>query len=77
MSVAEDIVAGRAPERVAGLSINATGAVQRVKDAGGERVEVQKITFAESVDDVARPAAGGTYLAASASDDALAEAPRR
>lgn len=61
--IAEDIVAGRAPATLAGLSINADGKLRKA-DANGDSV-VESITYAESVDDVANPARGGTYLAAS------------
>lgn len=56
-AIAEDIVAGRAPATLAGLSINANGKVRKDN-------QVESITYAESVDDVANPARGGTYLAA-------------
>lgn len=72
-SIAEDIVAGRAPATLAGLSINASGVVKLMNDAQGAYHMVESITKATSVDDVATPAAGGTYLQAS-HDDGLAEA---
>jgi hypothetical protein len=61
-SVAEDIVSGRAPRTLAGLSINATGQAKPGKLPDGDALVVEAITAAESVDDVSSPAAGGAYL---------------
>lgn len=77
MSVAEDIVSGRAPASLAGLSINAVGTGKAQKMADGDAFVVESILKAESVDDVTEPAAGGTYLAAANADpliDALLKA---
>lgn len=63
-----EITDGRAPATLAGLSINAVGRVKASKFADGDGQEVESISSAESVDDVSNPAAGGTYLAASADD---------
>lgn len=67
-AVAEDIIAGRAPANLAGLSINAVGKGKTVKHDDGDILEVESITAANSVDDVDAPAAGGTYLAAGEGD---------
>lgn len=72
MAIVEDILAGVAPASLAGLSINAVGAGTAQKFADGDALNVESITAATSVDDVDEPAAGGTYLAASADGDALA-----
>lgn len=71
MAVAEAIVSGGAPSTLAGLSINAVGAGKTDKDANGEFLRVESITAAMSVDDVASPAAGGMYLAASVGDELM------
>jgi hypothetical protein len=68
LAIAEDILSGRAPASLAGLSINAVGQA-RSRDDGG--LVVEAITAAHSVDDVTTPAAGGTYLAASSGDEIL------
>lgn len=73
MVVAEDIVAGRAPATLAGLSINAVGAGSTKKFDDGEALNVESITGATSVDDVDEPAAGGTYLTASNGDELAAK----
>lgn len=72
-SIAEDIVSGVAPKTLAGLSINATGTGKAQKLPDGDALVVEAITAAESVDDVATPAAGGGYTEQK-SDDALAQA---
>jgi hypothetical protein len=74
-AVVEDMMAGRAPKTIAGLSISAVGQGKSRKwdDGEGEAVEVESITAANSVDDVINPAAGGTYLAASAGSDLAAK----
>lgn len=71
-ALAQEIVAGRAPADLAGLSINAAGKVKATTYTDGDGYEVESISAAESVDDVATPAAGGSYLAASA--DAMTSA---
>lgn len=73
-AIAEDILSGRAPATLAGLSINAVGKGKTVKHADGDFLDVESITAANSVDDVDNPAAGGTYLAANAEGDALTQA---
>lgn len=72
-AIAEDIVAGRAPASLAGLSINAVGVAREARDQQGAYMMVESITKATSIDDVTTPAAGGTYLQAS-TDEGLAEA---
>lgn len=72
-AIAQDIVSGRAPSSLAGLSINAVGVVKAGRDAQGDFHMVESITKATSIDDVGTPAAGGTYLQAS-HDEGLAEA---
>lgn len=71
-ALAEDIVSGRAPATLAGLSIAAEGRVKAAKFADGDGMEVESIHAAESVDDVATPAAGGSYLAAGNIDELTA-----
>lgn len=71
-ALAEDIVSGRAPKTLAGLSIRASGVGAKKDYEDGEALEVEAITAAISVDDVTTPAAGGMYLAASAGDDLTA-----
>jgi hypothetical protein len=61
MAIAEDIVSGRAPKSLAGLSINAIGEGQTVKASDGDVLEVSRISRAVSVDDVSDAAAGGGY----------------
>lgn len=68
LAIAEDILSGRAPASLAGLSINAVGEAQPREDGG---LIVASITAAYSVDDVTTPAAGGTYLAASSGEDVV------
>ncbi len=68
-AIAEDIVSKRAPASLAGLSINAVGVVKASSDKDGAYHMVESITGAKSVDDVTTPAAGGTYLTASAGDE--------
>jgi hypothetical protein len=72
MSVAEDIISGRAPASLAGLSINAVGKGKLVKSDDGDVLEVESISAANSVDDVTEPAAGGGYLLTAGLGDALA-----
>jgi len=71
-ALAEDIVTGRAPKSLAGLSIRAAGVGSKKAYDDGEALEVESITAAISVDDVTTPAAGGMYLAASAGDELTA-----
>lgn len=71
MSVAQDIVEGRAPKSLAGLSINAVGSGKVQKFADGEGVQVESITGVTSVDDVDSPAAGGSYLLTAGNGDEL------
>lgn len=69
-AIAEDIINGRAPRSLAGLSINAVGQGKVEKFEDGEALRVESITSAESVDDVVTPAAGGSYaLVASDGND--------
>mgnify|MGYP000442150108 CR=1 FL=1 len=70
-AVVEDIVSGRAPKTLAGLSINATGTGKTAKFDDGDALNVESITFAQSVDDVVQPAAGGTYALTASDGDAL------
>lgn len=73
-AIAEDIVSGRAPSGLAGLSISAvgTGKTQRLDD--GEALVVEAITAADSVDDVSSPAAGGAYVLTASTGDPLGAA---
>lgn len=66
LAIAEDIISGRAPASLAGLSINAVGNARQREDGG---LVVESITAAHSVDDMTTPAAGGTYLAASSGEE--------
>lgn len=59
--IAQDVIEGRLSPVVAGLSINAIGTGKSVKEADGDIFEVEAITQALSVDDVAAPAASGSY----------------
>ncbi len=61
LGVAQDVIEGRLSPMVAGLSINAVGSGKPVKESAGEVFEVESITHAVSIDDVASPAAGGSY----------------
>lgn len=70
-AIAEDIIAGRAPATLAGLSINAVGKGRAIKADDGEVLEVEAISAANSVDDVTEPAAGGGYVLAAGGHDAL------
>ena len=73
MSVAEDIISGRAPSTLAGLSINAVGKGKTIKgEDGGDVLEVEAISAANSVDDVTEPAAGGAYALTAGGGDSLA-----
>jgi hypothetical protein len=69
--IAEDIVSGRAPASLAGLSINAVGqgVMQRFDD--GDALNVESISAALSVDDVSEAAAGGAYLLTAGMDGDL------
>jgi hypothetical protein len=67
-AVAQDIVAGRAPATLAGLSINAVGQGDTQSFPDGEAFNVECITHAISVDDVSEPAAGGAYIGESGDD---------
>lgn len=71
-AIAEDIISGRAPRNLAGLSINSLGTGKVQKIGNEEVLYVESIKSASSVDDVTVPAAGGTYLTASMGDDELA-----
>ncbi len=71
--IAQDVIEGRLSATIAGLSINAVGTGKAAKDASGDFFEVQTITAAKSVDDVAFPAASGSYKE-SANDDLLTDA---
>lgn len=73
-AIAEDIIAGRAPASLAGLSINAVGKGRAVKADDGDVLEVEAISAANSVDDVTEPAAGGGYVLAAGGHDALLNA---
>jgi hypothetical protein len=66
--IARDVIEGRISPLVAGLSINAVGSGKPVKEADGDVFEVESITQALSIDDVASPAAGGSYTEAADSD---------
>lgn len=68
-SIAEDIVSGKAPKSLAGLSINAVGEGKVQKLADGDALVVESITKAKSVDDVGNPAAGGGYTEAKQGDE--------
>lgn len=67
-SLVEDIVSGRAPKSLSGLSIAVIGEGTEKKFPDGKALEVESITAAHSVDDVTEPAAGGAYLAAGDGD---------
>ena len=74
-AVVEDIVSGRAPRNLAGLSINAVGKGKVRKFDDGDALEVESIEGSNSVDDVLNAAAGGSYLLTAASNgDELATA---
>jgi hypothetical protein len=68
LGIAEDVVSGRAPRQLAGLSINAVG--QASADTDGI-VTVESIDYAHSVDDVLHPAAGGSYLEADGGSETM------
>jgi len=70
-AVAEDIITGRAPATLAGLSINAVGTGKSVRTEEGDVLEVESISAAVSVDDVTEPAAGGSYLLTAGGGDGL------
>jgi hypothetical protein len=67
-AIAEDIVSGKAPRSLAGLSINAVGNAKPGKIDGSDVVMVESITAVHSVDDVSVPAAGGGYTEAASGD---------
>lgn len=73
-SIAEDIIAGRAPVTLAGLSINAVGGGRVKKFDDGEALQVESITKAQSVDDITVPAAGGQYMLTASAEDPLIKA---
>jgi len=58
MAIAEAVVNGSLPRTAVGLSINAVGRARKDND----KVIVEAITAAESVDDVVNAAAGGSYV---------------
>lgn len=66
--MAADILTGKAPKSLFGLSINAVGKTTRAKDDVGNYDTVDEIVSVYSVDDVTTPAAGGTLLAAGVDD---------
>lgn len=66
-SIAEDIISGRAPKSLAGLSINAVGTAKK-HATENDAVEIESITTAISVDDVDNAAAGGSYLEGTSGD---------
>lgn len=68
-AIAEDIVNGKAPRSLAGLSIASVGSGKIKKFPDGDALNVESITAANSVDDVTVPAAGGTYLTADNGDE--------
>lgn len=70
-AIAQDVVEGRAPKSLAGLSINAVGKGKAIDHETGKAVEVEAITHALSVDDVTIPAAGGAYTEAANGDELL------
>lgn len=71
-AIAEDIVSGKAPRSLAGLSINAVGNGKAGKLNGSDVLMIESITAVHSVDDVSVPAAGGGYTEAR-DGDALAK----
>lgn len=71
-AIAEDIVSGRAPKTLAGLSINAVGTGKTTKIDGNDVLEVESITHAVSVDDVSAAAAGGSYIESVQGDSLMA-----
>lgn len=70
-AIAEEIVGGRAPASLAGLSINAVGQGSMARFDDGDALNVESITAAISVDDVSEAAAGGSYLLTASADDDL------
>lgn len=71
--IAEDIVMGKAPATLAGLSINAIGQGVMKKFPDGEALEVATITKGHSVDDITTPAAGGGYTLTAGASGSLEE----
>jgi len=68
--LAQDVIEGRAPSNLFGGSINAVGkAAKGTAPDGKDALVVESIEAANSVDDVAFPAAGGTWERLVASDD--------
>lgn len=76
LAIARDIIEGRITPNVAGLSINAVGSGKNAKREDGDVFEVESISAAQSVDDVANPAAGGSYRESTADSDLLLTAIR-
>lgn len=74
LSVVEDIIGGKAPRNLAGLSINAAGTGKVRKFDDGDALEVESISVASSVDDVVNPAAGGAYALTASGGDELRDA---
>lgn len=70
-AIAEDILSGRAPHTLAGLSINAVGTGKMDTFEDGEALRVESISAAVSVDDVSNPAAGGTYALVAGNSDEI------
>jgi hypothetical protein len=70
-ALAEDIISGRAPASLAGLSINAVGTGKVDKFEDGEALRVESITGALSIDDVSQPAAAGSYVFTASNGDEL------
>ncbi len=71
-ALAQDVIEGRAPASLFGLSINAVGkGSMRRMDDGSEALIVESIDVVNSVDDVTTPAAGGGFerLLAGGGDD--------
>lgn len=66
--MASDILTGRAPESLYGLSINAVGKTTKAKGDEGDFELVDEIVSVYSVDDVTTPAAGGSLLVAGEDD---------
>jgi hypothetical protein len=66
--MAVDILTGKAPPTLYGLSINAVGKTSTGKDTEGKFESVDEIVSVYSVDDVTTPAAGGALLVAGVED---------
>lgn len=71
LAIAEDVVSGAVPRTAVGLSINAAGKAKAGTDGG---LIIEAITYAESVDDVVNPAAGGSYAESDTRGDGLLSA---